>query len=171
MGIRKKRLWTWSEDFITTKKRIEEEKIMFKKEKNTLQELKIARFLEKYKAAKPSVAAISVLIAAWSPLIAAIANINGCLKEALHCRKDRHRLYRGLEKLLPKKDELETYLKNKLGSLFNLEFDLLLYDVTSTYFEGQCNGNSLAQSGDFTQSREENKDRKEFLKDFADSAS
>jgi transposase len=58
-----------------------------------------------------------------------------------------NRLYRGLDKLLPKKDELETYLKNKLGDLFDLEFDILLYDVTSTYFEGQCNGNSLAKHG------------------------
>jgi len=58
-----------------------------------------------------------------------------------------NRLYRGLDKLLPKKDELETYLKNKLGDLFDLEFDLLLYDVTSTYFEGQCNGNPLAKHG------------------------
>ena len=57
------------------------------------------------------------------------------------------RLYRGLDKLLPKKDELETYLKNKLGTLFDLEFDLLLYDVTSTYFEGQCHGNPLAKHG------------------------
>ena len=57
------------------------------------------------------------------------------------------RLYRGLDKLLPKKDELETYLKNKLGDLFDLEFDLLLYDVTSTYFEGLCNGNPLAKHG------------------------
>jgi len=57
------------------------------------------------------------------------------------------RLYRGLDKLLPHKDELETYLKNKLGNLFDLEFDLLLYDVTSTYFEGQCNGNPLARHG------------------------
>ncbi len=44
-----------------------------------------------------------------------------------------NRLYRGLDKLLPHKDALETYLKNKLGNLFDLEFDLLLYDVTSTY--------------------------------------
>jgi len=58
-----------------------------------------------------------------------------------------NRLYRGLDKLLPKKDELETYLKNKLGTLFDLEFDILLYDVTSTYFEGQCNANSLAKHG------------------------
>jgi len=58
-----------------------------------------------------------------------------------------NRLYRGLDKLLPQKDELETHLKNRLGNLFDLEFDLLLYDVTSTYFEGLCNGNPLAQYG------------------------
>ena len=58
-----------------------------------------------------------------------------------------NRLYRGLDKLLPHKDALETYLKNKLGNLFDLEFDILLYDVTSTYFEGQCNGNPLAKHG------------------------
>jgi SRSO17 transposase len=57
------------------------------------------------------------------------------------------RLYRGLDKLLPHKDKLETYLKNKLGTLFNLDFDILLYDVTSTYFEGQCHANPLAQHG------------------------
>ena len=62
-------------------------------------------------------------------------------------RVNDDRLYHGPDKLLPKKDELETYLKNKLGNLFDLEFDLLLYDVTSTYFEGQCNGNPLARHG------------------------
>jgi hypothetical protein len=35
-------------------------------------------------------------------------------------RVNDDRLYRGLDKLLPKKDELETYLKNKLGTLFDL---------------------------------------------------
>jgi len=58
-----------------------------------------------------------------------------------------NRLYRGLDKLLPHKDALETYLKNRLGDLFDLEFDILLYDVTSTYFEGQCNSNPLAKHG------------------------
>ena len=62
-------------------------------------------------------------------------------------RVNDDRLYRGLDKLLPKKDELETYLKNKLGVLFDLEFDILLYDVTSTYFEGQCHANGLAKHG------------------------
>ena len=42
---------------------------------------------------------------------------------------------------------MEKHLKECLGTLFNLEYDLLLYDVTSTYFEGQCDSNSLAQRG------------------------
>ena len=46
------------------------------------------------------------------------------------------RLYRALDALLPFKAELEKHLKSKLGELFSLEYDLLLYDVTSTYFEG-----------------------------------
>jgi len=73
----------------------------------------------------------------------ALADLLGVPVDAVY----DNRLYRGLDKLLPKKDELETYLKNKLGNLFDLEFDLLLYDVTSTYFEGQCNGNPLARHG------------------------
>ena len=60
---------------------------------------------------------------------------------------NQQRLYRALDKLLPHKDALETHLKNRLGSLFDLEYDLLLYDVTSTYFEGQCNSNPMAQRG------------------------
>jgi transposase len=57
------------------------------------------------------------------------------------------RLYRTLDALLPHKEALETFLKNRLGELFDLEYDLLLYDVTSTYFEGQAEGNPLAQRG------------------------
>jgi transposase len=57
------------------------------------------------------------------------------------------RLYRALDRLLPHKDALETHLKERLGTLFKLEYDLLLYDITSTYFEGQANGNTLAARG------------------------
>jgi transposase len=57
------------------------------------------------------------------------------------------RLYQGLDVLLPHKDALEQHLKNRLGDLFALHYDLLLYDVTSTYFEGQCRGNPLAERG------------------------
>lgn len=62
-------------------------------------------------------------------------------------RVDDNRLYRGLDALLPHKDALEIHLKKRLGELFKLEYDLLLYDVTSTFFEGQAKGNSLAQRG------------------------
>jgi transposase len=57
------------------------------------------------------------------------------------------RLYRALDELLPHKADLEKHLKNRLGELFNLTYDLLLYDVTSTYFEGQCVGNDQAKRG------------------------
>jgi transposase len=57
------------------------------------------------------------------------------------------RLYRALDALLPHKEELEKHLRQKLGELFALDYDLLLYDVTSTYFEGQANANPLAQRG------------------------
>jgi transposase len=57
------------------------------------------------------------------------------------------RLYRALDKLLPHKEALEIHLKARLGQLFDLEYDLLLYDVTSTYFEGQAKANPLAQHG------------------------
>ncbi len=62
-------------------------------------------------------------------------------------RVDDNRLYRTLDQLLPHKRELEIHLKQRLGELFNLEYDLLLYDVTSTYFEGQAEANPLAQRG------------------------
>jgi transposase len=57
------------------------------------------------------------------------------------------RLYRALDKLLPKKAELEKHLKERMGELFNLEYDLLLYDVTSTYFEGRSASNVQAALG------------------------
>ena len=57
------------------------------------------------------------------------------------------RLYRSLDRLLPYKDALESHLKERLGTLFKLNYDLLLYDVTSTYFEGQANRNTLAARG------------------------
>jgi transposase len=57
------------------------------------------------------------------------------------------RLYGGLDWLLPHKSAIEKHLKDRLGALFDLDYELLLYDVTSTYFEGQCDGNSLAKRG------------------------
>ena len=57
------------------------------------------------------------------------------------------RLYRALDHLLPYKEQLESFLKRRLGELFELEYDLLLYDVTSTYFEGQAKSNPKAKFG------------------------
>ena len=52
-------------------------------------------------------------------------------------RVNDDRLYRALDRLLPHKQALETHLKERLGALFDLDYELLLYDVTSTYFEGR----------------------------------
>jgi transposase len=57
------------------------------------------------------------------------------------------RLYRTLDRLLPHKDALEKHLKQRLGELFQIEYDLLLYDVTSTYFEGDAEKNPQAKRG------------------------
>lgn len=62
-------------------------------------------------------------------------------------RVNDDRLYRALDRLLPHKQALEQHLRRRLGELFALEYDLLLYDVTSTYFEGLAAGNPLAQRG------------------------
>jgi transposase len=51
---------------------------------------------------------------------------------------DDNRLYRAMDVLLPHKEALECHLKNRLGTLFDLKYDLLLYDITSTYFEGEA---------------------------------
>ena len=57
------------------------------------------------------------------------------------------RLYAGLDELLPHKETIEKHLKTRLGELFDLDYELLLYDVTSTYFEGQCKSNPQAKRG------------------------
>jgi hypothetical protein len=62
-------------------------------------------------------------------------------------RVNDDRLYRALDHLLAHKRALEQHLVARLGELFALDYDLLLYDVTSTYFEGQATGNPLAQRG------------------------
>lgn len=57
------------------------------------------------------------------------------------------RLYRALDRVVPQKEVLEKHLKERLGELFDLKYDLLLYDVTSTYFEGAMAGNGEAKRG------------------------
>jgi len=56
------------------------------------------------------------------------------------------RLYRTLDRVLPHKQAIETHLVERLGELFDLDYDLLLYDVTSTYFEGVADS-SIARRG------------------------
>lgn len=57
------------------------------------------------------------------------------------------RVYRALDKLLPHKAAVEQHLRSRLGEIFAIEYDLLLYDVTSTYFEGLSESNPQAKRG------------------------
>lgn len=57
------------------------------------------------------------------------------------------RLYRCLDRLLPHKTKLEQHLKERYGELFGAEFDVLLYDLTSSYVEGQAGKNPMMQRG------------------------
>jgi transposase len=56
------------------------------------------------------------------------------------------RLYRALDRLLPHKETIEKHLVQRLGELFELDYDLLLYDITSTYFEGVAD-HAIAKRG------------------------
>jgi transposase len=62
-------------------------------------------------------------------------------------RVNDDRLYRALDRLLPHKRAIEEHLKQRLGELFALDYDLLLYDVTSVYFEGLAENNPQAKRG------------------------
>ena len=60
-------------------------------------------------------------------------NDNACTGPSTRCCRTRRRW--------------RVFSKNRLGELFGMEYDLLLYDVTSTYFEGQAQANPLAKRG------------------------
>lgn len=62
-------------------------------------------------------------------------------------RIDDNRLYRGLDELLPFRSKLFSPLRERYESLFGSRFEFLLYDITSTYFEGQCSINPQAKHG------------------------
>ena len=59
----------------------------------------------------------------------------------------KDRLYRCLDRLLAHKDDLFLHLRQRWQDLFAAEFDVLLYDLTSTYFEGLCRQNPKARHG------------------------
>ena len=60
---------------------------------------------------------------------------------------NKDRLYRALDQLLAHKAAIEAHLFRRCGELFSTDNKVLLYDVTSTYFEGQAEANPLAQRG------------------------
>jgi len=57
------------------------------------------------------------------------------------------RLYRCLDRLIPHKRELEQHLRQRYGELFAAEFDVLLYDLTSSYVEGAAAQDPMMQRG------------------------
>lgn len=73
----------------------------------------------------------------------ALADILGV--DPLKINKDR--LYRAMDVLLSCKGELGEHLKRRYGELFNLDYEIFLYDMTSTYFEGECSQNLQAKRG------------------------
>ncbi len=60
---------------------------------------------------------------------------------------EKDRLYRCLDRILEHKRELFRWLRQKWADLFQADFEVLLYDLTSTYFEGEMEQNSKARRG------------------------
>ena len=59
----------------------------------------------------------------------------------------KDRLYRTLDQLRLAKEAIENDLEKQYGVLFGIDYDLLLYDLTSSYFEGLAEENDLARRG------------------------
>ncbi len=60
---------------------------------------------------------------------------------------EKDRLYRCLDRVLDHKQELFLWLRQKWADLFQADFEILLYDLTSTYFEGAMEENPKAKYG------------------------
>ena len=60
---------------------------------------------------------------------------------------EKDRLYRCLDRILKYKQDLFLHLQQRWKSLFNVPFDVLLYDLTSTYVEGEAEQNPKAKRG------------------------
>ena len=72
------------------------------------------------------------------------------LQDLLHIADGKlndSRLYRCLDQLLPHKTKLEQHLKQRYGELFAADFDVLMYDLTSTYVEGAAEQNPMMRRG------------------------
>lgn len=86
----------------------------------------------------------------------ALADLLGIPAEEIYV----NRLYRALDHLLLHKDQLQKHLKDRLGELFELRYEIIFYDITSTYFEGQAERNPQAHHG---YSRDHRPDCKQIL--------
>jgi len=76
--------------------------------------------------------------------------VNSAMDELLEAGfevAEKDRLYRCLDRVLEHKQELFVYLKQKWADLFGADFEVLLYDLTSTYFEGEMEQNPKARRG------------------------
>jgi transposase len=73
---------------------------------------------------------------------------------------EKDRLYRCLDRVLEHKQDLFVHLQQRWKDLFDAEFDLLLYDLTSTYVEGEAEQNPKARYG---YSRDKRPDCKQVL--------
>lgn len=82
---------------------------------------------------------------AWYRLTA-LQRFIGVAREKVHT----DRLSAGLDRLLPHKEAIESHLKNRFGEPFEFKCDLLLYDVTSTYLEGDVENCEITKLGLFT---------------------
>jgi transposase len=60
---------------------------------------------------------------------------------------EKDRLYRCLDRLLAHKPDLFVWLRQQWADLFHADFEVLLYDLTSTYFEGEMENNPKAKRG------------------------
>ncbi len=60
---------------------------------------------------------------------------------------EKDRLYRCLDRVLEHKQDLFIWLRQKWADLFQADFEVLLYDLTSTYFEGEMEQNPKARRG------------------------
>ena len=75
---------------------------------------------------------------------------NSAMDELLECDfavAEKDRLYRCLDRVLEHKDALCRHLVRQWKTLFDANFDILLYDLTSTYFEGSCEQIPKAKHG------------------------
>lgn len=80
----------------------------------------------------------------------ATAGLDGCLEDLLGvpvARVNDDRLYRALDALLPGREALFQHLQTRYAQWFGTTFDILLYDITSTFFEGRMRRNPQARRG------------------------